>query len=185
MILTRVSAPAPILSIDEAREHLRRSEPDDVPLIETLIAAVSNHLDGPYGILGRCIMAQQWTVRLSSWSVPLVLPVEPVTQAAISYVDASGVSVSLAAEHWQLEAPAASAPHLVPVDAWPVLGAARWPVTLTLTCGGAAAPADIAVAAKMLLGHWYEHREAVVVGAITAELPMACDALLAPYRRLV
>ena len=34
-------------------------------------------------------------------------------------------------------------------------------------------------AMKLLVGHWYFHREAAVVGTITQQLPMAVDALIA------
>lgn len=34
----------------------------------------------------------------------------------------------------------------------------------------------------LLVGHWYANREAVVVGTITAELPLATRALWLPHR---
>lgn len=36
--------------------------------------------------------------------------------------------------------------------------------------------------ALLLIGHWYGSREAVVIGTITAELPMATNALWKPHR---
>lgn len=36
--------------------------------------------------------------------------------------------------------------------------------------------------ALLLIGHWYNSREAVVIGAIVAELPMATNALWSPHR---
>lgn len=36
--------------------------------------------------------------------------------------------------------------------------------------------------ALLLIGHWYASRESVVVGTITAELPMATNALWKPHR---
>ena len=36
--------------------------------------------------------------------------------------------------------------------------------------------------ALLLIGHWYSSRETVVVGTITAELPMATNALWNPHR---
>ncbi len=42
--------------------------------------------------------------------------------------------------------------------------------------------ADLTAAMLLLIGHWYENRESVVVGTITAELPMAVEALIGPYR---
>lgn len=41
---------------------------------------------------------------------------------------------------------------------------------------------DITTAMLLLIGHWYEHREAVVVDASAQTLPMAVDALITPYR---
>lgn len=34
----------------------------------------------------------------------------------------------------------------------------------------------------LMIGHWYVNREAVVIGSIPAEVPMAVTALLQPYR---
>ena len=36
--------------------------------------------------------------------------------------------------------------------------------------------------ALMLIGHWYANAESVVIGAITAELPLATAALWQPHR---
>ena len=36
--------------------------------------------------------------------------------------------------------------------------------------------------ALLLIGHWYSSRESVVVGTITAELPMATNTLWKPHR---
>lgn len=41
---------------------------------------------------------------------------------------------------------------------------------------------DITTAMLLLIGHWYENRESVVVGTIVADLPMAVEALISPYR---
>ncbi|WP_447896044.1 head-tail connector protein [Vreelandella sp. GE22] len=43
---------------------------------------------------------------------------------------------------------------------------------------------DITTAMLLLINHWYANREAVIVGSITATLPMAVETLLWPYRRL-
>lgn len=40
----------------------------------------------------------------------------------------------------------------------------------------------VTTAMLLLIGHWYESREAVVIGSISSELPMAVEALLTPYR---
>ena len=43
-------------------------------------------------------------------------------------------------------------------------------------------PASIKVAMKLLIGNWYENREAVVVGTTNAMLELGVRALLDPYR---
>ena len=61
----------------------------------------------------------------------------------------------------------------------------RYPVKITITAGfGAADDVDegLKVAIKMLVGHWYDNRETVVMGMSAIELPMAVSALLARYR---
>ncbi len=40
----------------------------------------------------------------------------------------------------------------------------------------------ISQGALLLIGHWYNSRETVVVGTITSELPMATNALWKPHR---
>ncbi|EPY7018593.1 head-tail connector protein [Klebsiella michiganensis] len=41
---------------------------------------------------------------------------------------------------------------------------------------------DVKAAMLLLIGHWYEHRETVVVGQTAIEAPFAVEALLQPYR---
>jgi hypothetical protein len=41
---------------------------------------------------------------------------------------------------------------------------------------------DIAIGALMLLGHWFNNRESVVIGASVQELPMSTRAMWAKYR---
>jgi hypothetical protein len=41
---------------------------------------------------------------------------------------------------------------------------------------------DVITAMLLLIGHWYANREVVLVGTITATLPMAVASLIEPYR---
>jgi hypothetical protein len=40
----------------------------------------------------------------------------------------------------------------------------------------------VTTAMLLLIGHWYENREAAVIGATATDLPLAVDALIIPYR---
>jgi uncharacterized phiE125 gp8 family phage protein len=48
--------------------------------------------------------------------------------------------------------------------------------------GSHTVPEPIKQAILLLVGAWFENREAVLTGTIVATLPFAVDALLAPYR---
>ena len=48
-----------------------------------------------------------------------------------------------------------------------------------------AVPASLRHAALLLIGHWYENREAVNVGNIVQDVPLAYDALISAYRVLM
>lgn len=41
---------------------------------------------------------------------------------------------------------------------------------------------DIQVAMLLLVGHWYENRETVIVGQSAIAIPFAVESLLQPYR---
>lgn len=47
-----------------------------------------------------------------------------------------------------------------------------------------AAPEDIQMAVKLLVGHWYENRESVVIGTSSAEIQQSLDWLLDAQRRV-
>lgn len=41
---------------------------------------------------------------------------------------------------------------------------------------------DVKAAMLLLIGHWYANRESVVIGETVAQVPLAVEALLQPYR---
>ena len=47
-----------------------------------------------------------------------------------------------------------------------------------------AVPVPLVQAMRLLVGHWYEQRTQVIVGTITAQVPLGIHALLNPYRVL-
>jgi len=57
----RTTPPATLpVSLTEAKLHLRVDHDDEDLLIEGLIGAATDHLDGWTGILGRCLEEQEW-----------------------------------------------------------------------------------------------------------------------------
>ena len=181
----RITAPAePVVTPDAAKLQLRVDGTDEDTLIEGLIAAATAHLDGIEGVMGRCIVTQEWAQSFDRLSGDVVLPFPDVQTAAITYSDTAGDPQTVPVDDYRLhQVYGGSVLGLVSGAAWPQ-GASddREAFTVTFTAGfgnAAAVPASIKHAILMLVAHWYENREAV--GKAEA-LPMAFHALIAPYR---
>lgn len=71
-----------------------------------------------------------------------------------------------------------------PIGGWPSK-ADYTLVTVTYQAGYTTVPADLVSAELLLIGHWFENREAVNVGNITSELPLAVEALCRPHRNVL
>ena len=130
----------------------------DDTLIMAYEAAAVSHLDGWRGVLGRCILSQQWTetyAQAGTFRLPFPDVSEVVADSGTATLahDCLGSVVTITA-----------------------------PCTVTMT---AAMPRDareaVCMAIKLLVGHWYEHREAVAEANLSS-VPLAFDALIAPLR---
>jgi uncharacterized phiE125 gp8 family phage protein len=175
-ILSLVTAPAtPLIDPATLRDHLRVDSTDQDLVIASLTAAAVARLDGWTGILGRAIQSQVWRQEFSGWGDALRLALPDVTEIAVTAQDANGVAVVPTAIVLKRDA-----------EGWYVQ--ADGPATATrifvnMTC---AMPAHLLPMVKtaviMLVGHWFEHREAVS-DVTMGEVPMSVNALLAPLRR--
>lgn len=186
--LSRTSAPEePLLSLDDAKAHLNVSHDDDDDLITALVEAVTAYIDGPEGV-GVALVEQSWRYSMDGLSSCFRIPLRPVSAVtSITYVDEAGQTQTLDPALYTLD-----------LDTQPPIVARAWNATypsvrcqpgsvkVNFTCGYGApsdVPADIRQAAKLLLGHWYENREAMVDGG-KVEPPHAVNAILGKYRAL-
>lgn len=180
-----------MITLAEAKLHLRLiTDPADAEsytaedsLIQALIDAAYRHAEQ------RTRMAfQQRTETLVLDDFPaadtaIALPWTPVESVdALDYIDADGISQSLDATALRLDGRGIY-PTLAPQwgSAWPATIAEPESVTLTATVGAVATPPDVRAALLLLVGHFYENREAVVIGTISSAVPMSVEMLLAPY----
>ena len=189
MRLTRTAAPGELpVDLATAKLHCRVDADVENDLIQGMIAAATEYLDGPAGVLGRAIVTQDWLLELASWPTCLTLPVEPVQSISITYLDSDGVEQPLDGTAFDLGQSGPSQPtRLVVAEgvSLPALGSGAYPVKIAITAGfggAAAAPEGIQTAIYMLVAHWYEHRQPVVIGESVANVPMAVSALLARWR---
>lgn len=186
MALTLVTAPSvePI-SLTEAKLHLRVDISDDSTLIVALIKTAREMVED---ISRRALITQVWKYILDEFPAgdEIEIPKPPLQSvASITYKDQDGNTSTFS-----------SASYIVNTDADPgkvVLAYGEsWPstslyptgaITVQFTCGFGDAATDVPEkyrqAMYLLIGHWYENREAVqMTGAVPKQIPFAVEALL-------
>ncbi len=189
MWLNRTSAPAETpVTLAEAKAHLRVTHTDEDTLITALVAAVTEHLDGRRGYLGRCLVTQSWEYRIAAFPDcgVIEIPLPPlVSVESVKYIDDAGAEQTLATDQYVVD----TATHIgqirraYDVD-WPVTRDEDNAVRIAFTAGFGAAsavPQPIKSAMLMLIAHLYENRAAVQEEAL-AEMPLGARYLLGSYR---
>ena len=189
---SRLAVPpaAPLLTTAEAKAHLRVDFADDDALIDAYVGAANDMLDARFGELGRALITQTWALIMPRFpaSGHFDLPVPPVQSVtAITYFDTDNVQQTLAASTYRVTVKdEAARVDLVEGQSWPALFDRHDVVRVEYVTGygdaGSAVPDGIRHAARLMVGHWYENREAVATGSLPTELPLAVAALLAKYR---
>lgn len=181
------------VSVAEAKAHLRVEHDEDDTMIAAMIAAAVGHLDGWSGILGRCLVAQEWTRDLAGFPTcrELRLPFCDASDVSVSYYAPGATERStLASSGWHLvEGAAAAAVHLAASSKWPSTADRPDAVRVVATYGYGAPsdiPGPILAAILLMVGDLYRFRETAVTGAGSARvvMSMTVEALLAPYRQI-
>lgn len=187
----RVTPPsATPLALADVKAHLNIDFDADDTLLGALIQAATDHLDGWSGVLGRCLVTQTWRQSFEEFTGrTLRLPFPGAASiTSVTYQDADDATQTVAPESYALKEDALGA-YLFFAESFTVPETFYRPdaVSVTFTAGYGAAdavPQAIKQAMLLLIGHWYENREAVNIGNIPTEIPMAMNALIAPYRRV-
>lgn len=190
MALVMTAAPAlePI-SLAEAKAHLRIDGNDEDALFTSLIAAARMFVERT---LSLALVTESWSLYLDGWprSGTIVLPIQPVQAVTAvrvydpdnspTEVNGATYSVDVLSEPARLVLSAGAA-QLSPAR---LLNA--FEVAFTAGYGDEASdvPAPIRHALKLLVAHWFEHRELVVLGTAPQEVPATVAGLLLPYRRV-
>lgn len=185
MAIVVIEPPEPLVSLELAKAHLRVDDDDSNILIGAYIAAVSEHLDGPDGWLGRAIGEQtlEWTTAGFPATTYLRLPFEPVqTIESVHYVNDAGVDTVWPDADYTLSRGALS---LVYGGSWPAGRVYADAVRIRWVAGYSTVPAAIVAAALIMVGDMFANRESSAPGGV-GEVPMAASvsALLAPFRNV-
>jgi uncharacterized phiE125 gp8 family phage protein len=181
-MLTQLVTPAASLplKVAEAKNHLRVMHDQDDDDIRALIETATAWLEAS---VGRSVVATTWRQSLDCFPANadyVDLSKSPlVSVASITYYDEDNVSQTLDAAKYHV-----AIDHFLP--GWvQLVNGEEWPstidrpdaVTIEYTAGYSPTPAAAKQIIKLLVGHWYENREAVVVGAITKEVEIAVASL--------
>jgi uncharacterized phiE125 gp8 family phage protein len=193
-----VTAPTlPVVTLEEAKRHLRVDHDDDDALISGMIAAATNHLDpAGNGWLGRALRPQTWEMRLDNFPCgPIQLPYPPlISVESVKYDDSDGVErTATFGTDYRVFQGGDWKSRLEPVygGSWPWARCDHETVRVRYTAGYAPAdgdtpdalPATIKAAILLMVGDLYAFRETVATGG-PAKVPVSTtvDALLSPLR---
>ena len=188
--LTETVAPAaePV-SLAEAKIHLRQDFPDDDDLITTLIAAARQHVSM---VTRRAFVNTTYTLKLDEYPTEIWIPVSPLSSVtSITYIDTNGNSQTEASSVYSVDTDTEPGRISQAFDqSWSDTRDQNNAITVTFVSGYGAAASDVPetfkASIKLLVGHWYQSREAVAVsiGGNIVEIPLALKMLLDGQRVL-
>lgn len=169
----------------EAKLHCRVDADAEDALFTRLIAAARGWVED---YTGRALFTQTWQASLPGFAdriwLPRAAPLGSVT--FVKYYDTSNVLQTLSTDVYYT--PAFHEPALLErkyAQVWPSTYERSDAVQIEYVAGHASAaniPKPLVQATLLLVGHWYQHREGVISGTISAPIAFAVEALCAPYR---
>lgn len=180
------------ITLEQAKLHVRCEIDEDDALIEALISAARQWVERYTGLTLCETTLEVAFEGYPDWFIELPKP-PAVSIESFRYRDSSGVDTLLATDQYVLDNAVGIAPRVVPAYGitWP---GTRWQsssLRIRYVAGYARAgspderhliPQPLTSAIKLLLGHLYEHREAVTETRDVTELPLGVQWLCRPYR---
>ncbi len=163
------------VSVEDVKAQLNLNDPAEDMYLIGLIEAATAMIDGPHGI-GIALCPQTYEFSMNGLWPSFTIPIYPVRSVdKIEWTDRDGVDHSSTALRFDRNSNPCHVYH--DIRATPRDGS----VVLTFTAGYNRVPADLRQAILMLVGHFYENREASSTVKLET-VPMAVDTILARYR---
>lgn len=156
-------------------------------LIQAYIDAATAHFDGLHSVTGICLEPQTWELYLDAFTDAIRLPLGPVIEVEeVAYIDEDGNEQPLSAETYTVDLFSPTAWIVLNSDAsWPTVMSGINTVRIRFTAGHEdGTPEPIKQAIRLLVGLYFNSREAVVIGQTATELPLAVKSLIGPYRKM-
>lgn len=158
------------ISLTEAKRHLNVFHDDDDGLIDGIIAASRDHVEK---YCGARFASQVVETSATCWADVARLPVTPVTDADIDYVDTVGVATTLPDTVYELRGDGLVLKY---GQAWPATQPGSL-ITLTAIAGFTECPPAVKHAMLLRVEDLYEHR-----GSVPDSEWSGFDSLLSNYR---
>jgi uncharacterized phiE125 gp8 family phage protein len=181
--LTRVAAPENrLLTISELHDHLNVTFDDHDDYIEGLADVATAHIEGPEGI-GLALLTQTWCLSIDRLPRSFSIPLGPVQSVdSITYRDEAGDehTVDPVTLNVDIRRDGARVHCAAPVSN-PLPGSVKVTFTTGFGDDSADVPADLRHAAKLLVGHFYENREATSTVELST-VPFGVECILNRYR---
>ncbi len=171
------------VTLAQAKAFLKVDDTAEDGLTTTLITAARLHVEG---VTGKALLSQTWRVCLDAWpdNRLVKLPISPLINiTAITAYDDEGVGYAIAAAQFYAEPTRLLLP--LRVAGMPTirqLGGIEIDYVAGFGSAAEDVPGDIIQAMLMLIGYWFEHRDAVIVAGTGAVVPSGFDRLVAHYQ---
>jgi uncharacterized phiE125 gp8 family phage protein len=167
--------PQPVVSFQEAKDHLRVRHDDEDMLIETYVAAATASLDGPAGWLGRALGRQELEATDDVFRDCMRLPYPPILDVvSIKYLNAGGVEATILPSEYEMRGSLIGSAF---GKRWPAVLAHPGSVRIRYWAGYDEVPAQVRAAILLMVGDLYANRETVAIGVSAAAIPMSTTVL--------
>jgi uncharacterized phiE125 gp8 family phage protein len=177
-----ITPAAPPLTVAEAETHLRIDAGQDTATLTALLAAATAHVERA---LGRVYGEQTWEAVFNAFpDDAIVLGKVPVQEVvSITYIDADGAEQTVDPAGYEIEDASLCGRVLKAAEAdWPTAKTTANAVVVRYIAGDDEWPVDVKQAILLIVGHWYEYREAAYDRALP-EIPFGANVLLGLHWR--
>lgn len=171
------------VTLAEAKLHLRVDITDDDALITDIITAAREYVETT---TRRQFVTATWEYRMDGFPSSggdIELPRPPLASVStVKYNDSDGNQQTLSTAEYDVNIDAVVG-HVTPAygKTWPEHRVETDSIQVQYVAGYGAAsavPSSIKSAIFLMIGHLYEHREAVVVGTTATTIPLALQSLI-------
>ena len=158
---------------------------DDALLAGLIIGLIKAAREWCEGYQNRAYVTQTWKLILDEWPEEYIrVPLPPLqVVSSVKYTDSAGIQTPWPAVERLVDIYSEPG-RIVPAygKSWPsVILQPAYGIEVEFVAGygvAAAVPERVKQAMKLIVGHWYENREAVLIGTISKEIEFAVKALL-------